>query len=249
MPRGGGEHGVAAVLDSASNSLLRRRALLSRFSTGHVVMVLAGLLGALLTLGVLHSANGTSPMLAAAHDIPPGTVIDRDVLRVAHVHADAATLATLFASRDLDSLRGHVAVEEIPAGALVTHAAVRSASVGVAPRAMSFPIPRSRAVGGALDAGDRVDVLAVQRTSGRSGYVASDVQVLAFSSHDDGPLQSSDDASVTLAVDSAAAARIASALETGTITLVRATGAAPLRLASPFDPVDGQTVGVRQGER
>jgi len=211
-------------------------------------MVLAGLLGALLTLGVLHSANRTTPMLAASRDIPPGTVIDADALRVAHVHADAATLATLFASADLDALRGHVAVEEIPTGALVTRAAVRSASVGEAPRAMSFPIPRSRAVGGALDTGDRVDVLAVQRTSGRSGYVAADVPVLAFSSHDDGPLQGSDDASVTLAVDSAAAARIASALETGTITLVRATGADPLRLASPFDPAGGPTVGLRQDQ-
>jgi Flp pilus assembly protein CpaB len=234
-------------LESRSrNGILRRRALLSRFSTGHIVMVLAGLIGALLTLGVLHSADHTRPMLAASRDIPPGTVIDADVLRVAHIQADGATLATLFAAADGDALRGQVAVEDIPAGALVTRAAVRNASVGRAPRAMSFPIPRSRAVGGAIDAGDRVDVLAVQRTSGRSGYVATDLQVLAFSSHDTGPLQGSDDASITLAVDSAAAARIASALETGTITLVRATGSAPLRQAMPFDPVSGETVGSRR---
>jgi Flp pilus assembly protein CpaB len=102
---------------------------------------------------------------------------------------------------------------------------------------MSFPIPRSRAVGGAIDVGDRVDVLAVQHTTGRSGYVATNVPVLAFSSREAGPLQGSDDASIMIAVDSAAAARIASALETGTITLVRATGASSLREAAPFDPV------------
>ena len=71
---------------------------------------------------------------------------------------------------------------------------------------MSFPIPRSRAVGGALVAGDRVDVLGVRRNSGVSGYVATDVPVLAFSSAGSGPLQGSDDASVTIAIDSAAAA-------------------------------------------
>jgi Flp pilus assembly protein CpaB len=109
---------------------------------------------------------------------------------------------------------------------------------------MSFPVPRSRAVGGALDAGDRVDVLAVQRTTGRSGYVATNVQVLAFSSRDAGPLLGSDDASITVAVDSAAAARIASALETGTITLVRSTGASPLHEAAPFDPVGGEPTGA-----
>ena len=74
--------------------VLRRRAWASRVSTGHVVMVLAGLLGALLTLTVLHAADDTTPILAAAHDIAPGTVIDDDALRVARVHADATTLAT-----------------------------------------------------------------------------------------------------------------------------------------------------------
>ena len=209
-------------------------------------MLLAGLLGALLTLSVLHASNDTTPMLAAAHDIAPGTVVDSSVLRTAHIHADAATLATLFSSRDLDAVRGHVAIEAIPAGALVTRGAIRAAARGEAPRAMSFPIPRSRAVGGALDVGDRVDVLAVHRTTGRSGYVATSVQVLALSSRDAGPLQGSDDASVTVAVDSAAAARIASALETGTITLVRATGAPPLREAAPFDPVADEPASVSQ---
>jgi hypothetical protein len=93
---------------------------------------------------------------------------------------------------------------------------------------MSFPIARTRAVNGAIDTGDRVDVLAVQRNSGRSSYVATAVEVLDFRSEEAGPLQESDDASVTIAVDADAAARIASALETGTVTLVRATGAAPL---------------------
>jgi Flp pilus assembly protein CpaB len=235
-------HGEGCGLEFVGSAgVLRRRALASRVSTGHVVMLLAGLLGALLTLTLLHASNDTTPMLAAARDIAPGTVIEASVLRTAHIHADAATLATLFGAHDLDAVRGHVAIEAIPAGALVTRGAVRAAGAGEAPRAMSFPIPRSRAVGGALDVGDRVDVLAVQRTSGRSGYVATNVQVLAFSSGEAGPLQGSDDASVTVAVDSAAAARIASALETGSVTLVRATGAPPLREPTPFDPVAGES--------
>jgi Flp pilus assembly protein CpaB len=197
-------------------------------STGHVVMVLAGLLGALLTLTVLRAADDTTPILAAAHDIAPGTIIDARALRVARVHADATTLATLIESDQLDVVSGQIAVEDIPAGTLLTRVAIRSAVQGGAPRAMSFPIARTRAVNGAIDTGDRVDVLAVQRNSGRSSYVATDVQVLDFRSQETGPLQESDDASVTIAVDADAAARIASALETGTVTLVRATGAAPL---------------------
>jgi Flp pilus assembly protein CpaB len=205
-------------------------------STGHVVMILAGALGVLLTLSVLRAADNTRPMLAAARDIPAGTVIDAHALRTTSVHVDASVQSTLFDGATLDSLRGQVAVEHIATGALLTRNAVRDATERDAPRAMSFPIPRSRAVGGALVVGDRVDVLSVHRTTGRSGYVATDVQVVAFSTRGSGPLQGSDDASVTVAIDAESAARIASALEVGTITLVRATGATPLRQDTPFDP-------------
>ena len=211
----------------------RRRAIASRLSTGHVVMVLAGVLGALFTLNVLRAADHTRPMLAAARDIAPGTVIGSRALRVVRVHVDDQVLATLFAASELDSLRGHVAVAHVSAGALLSRNSIRAAASGDAPRAMSFPIPRSRAVGGALVVGDRVDVLGVRRTTGQSAYVATDVQVLAFSTRASGPLQGSDDASVTIAIDADSAGLIASALETGSITLIRATGAAPIGRATP----------------
>ena len=208
--------------------LPRRRALAGRLSTGHVVMVLAGVLGVLFTLNVLRAADHTRPILAAARDIAPGTVISSRSVRVVRVHVDDQVLATLFDASELDALRGRVAVSHMSAGALVSRDEVRAAASGDAPRAMSFPIPRSRAVGGALVIGDRVDVLSVRRTTGQSAYVATDVQVLAFSARASGPLQGSDDASVTIAIDADSAGRIASALETGSITLVRATGAAPI---------------------
>ena len=43
---------------------------------------------------------------------------------------------------------------------------------------MSFPFPQARALGGALDAGDRVDVLAVRQDGSDAGYVMTDVEVL-----------------------------------------------------------------------
>ncbi len=205
---------------------VRRRALASRVSTGHVVMVVAGLLGALLTLSALRAANDSHPVLVAAHDIVPGTVVDGRSFRASSIHADAGVLATLFDASAIGEVRGQIAVARIPAGSLLTHDAIRAVAAGEAPRAMSFPIPVTRAVGGALVAGDRVDVLAVQHNSGRSKYVAKDATVLAFSNHGGGALQGSDDASITLAVDPEVAAQIASALETGSVTLIRATGAA-----------------------
>src|SRR6478736_141249 len=59
-------HGEGCGLEFVGSAgVLRRRALASRVSTGHVVMLLAGLLGALLTLTLLHASNDTTPMLAA----------------------------------------------------------------------------------------------------------------------------------------------------------------------------------------
>ena len=203
----------------------RRRALTSRVSTGHLVMIVAGLLGALLTLSALRAADHSRPVLVAAHDIVPGTVISARWLRISRIHADDGVLASLYGADSLADLRGRVAIARIPAGSLLTRDDVGTVGAGEAPRAMSFPIPISRAVGGALTSNDRVDVLSVQHNTGRSKYVATDVQVLAFSSHGGSPLQDSQDASVTLAIDSAEGARIASALETGSVTLVRSTGA------------------------
>jgi Flp pilus assembly protein CpaB len=205
---------------------VRRRALTSRVSTGHVVMVVAGLLGALLTLSALRAANDSHPVLVAAHDIVPGTVIDGRSFRASDIHADSGVLATLFDASSVDDLRGQIAVARIPSGSLLTHDDIRAVAAGEAPRAMSFPIPVTRAVGGALVAGDRVDVLSVQHNTGRAKFVATGATVLAFSNHGGGALQGSDDASITLGVEPEVAARIASALETGSVTLVRATGAA-----------------------
>lgn len=215
-----------AAAQGTIGSGVHRRALTSRVSTGHVVMVIAGLLGALLTLSALRAANDTRPVLVAAHEIVPGTVIDGRSFRASNIHADARVLATLFDANAADDLRGQIAVARIPSGSLATHDDIRAVAAGEAPRAMSFPIPVARAVGGALVAGDHVDVLSVQHNTGRSKYVATDATVLAFSNHGGGALQGSDDASITLAVEPEVAARIASALETGSVTLVRATGAA-----------------------
>jgi Flp pilus assembly protein CpaB len=189
-------------------------------------MVVAGLLGAFLTLSALRAADDARPVLVAARDIVPGTVMDARSFRTSSIHADAGVLATLFDASEIGDLRGLVAVARVPAGSLLTRDDVRAVAAGEAPRAMSFPIPIARAVGGALVAGDRVDVLSVQHNTGRSRYVATGVTVLAFSSHRASALQGADDAVLTLAVSPDAAARIASALETGSVTLVRATGAA-----------------------
>jgi Flp pilus assembly protein CpaB len=190
-------------------------------------MIVAGLLGVVLTLSVLRSADDARAVLVAADDLVPGTVIEAGSVRTARIDADDAVLSSLYAPDDLDALEGRVATASIAKGSLVTRDAVQSLDAGAAVRSMSFPIPRAHALGGAVDTGDRVDILAVGPDGADAGYVMTDVEVLAVDGGRGGPLGTTDDVTMTIAVESEGAVRLAAALERGTVTLVRSTGAAP----------------------
>src|SRR5262249_43997316 len=153
-------------------------------------------------LTILRSAGDTRPVLVAAHDLAPGTVLDDASFRVARVHADPAILGTLYSSDQLGALRGHVVTNVLHEGELVARAAVAEHDGKSSARTMSFPIARSRAVAGKLEAGDRVDVLAVDHDSGHAGYVVTDTEVVSAESRSSGALSgASDDITVTLVVD------------------------------------------------
>jgi Flp pilus assembly protein CpaB len=196
-------------------------------------MVLAGALGVLLTLTVLRSAGSTTPVLVAAHDLAPGTVLDEASFRTTRVHADASLLGTMYTADQVTALRGHVVTSLVHEGELVAHTAVAHRDGRLSARTMSFPIPRSRAVAGKLATGDRVDVLAVDHDSGRTDYVLTDAEVVSSESRSSGALSgASDDLTVTLVVDPATAPALAAAVDGGTVMLVRSTGAPPMSAAS-----------------
>jgi Flp pilus assembly protein CpaB len=208
-----------------------RRALHSRFSIGHVVMLVAGLLGALGTLAALQRADHRVEVLVARHDLVAGTVVDANALRTVKIGADGDALRGLVRATDVSRLVGKVVTEDVAAGRLVAPTDVRAASAGATPRSMSFPIDRARALDGQLVAGDRVDLVAVDARNERAAYVATNVEVLRVgggSGH--GPLTGSDAVTVTIAVDAPSALDVATAVQAKELTLVRSTGAAP------FDP-------------
>ena len=214
-----------------------RREIRSRLSTGHVVMVLAGALGVLLTLSVLHSADDTRAVLVAARDLAPGSVINEASVHVARVHVDASVLATLFGAEQLGALRGRVVTASVHDGELVPRGSVAAVDARAATRVMSFPIPRARAVDGKLISGDRVDVLAVDHDSGRAVYVVTDAEVVALAGRSGGALSgASDDVTITLVVDPVTAPALASAIDAGTVMLIRSTGAPAVRGQAVFSP-------------
>lgn len=228
---------VAPAIEVASRP---RRSLVSRLSAGHLVMALAGLLGALLTLAALRSADDTIAVAVARHDLEPGTVVGADSFRLVDVKVGASTAATLLPADRIGAVAGQVLVRPLHEGELVTRSLLQPASSGAAGRSMSFAVSRDRAVGGDLSAGDRIDVVAAD--DGTARYVLTAAEVLDVDTGGSGPLRGgTDDVTVTVAVDERTAIDLAAALDGGTVTLVRSTGAAVAAASSvPADPEAGR---------
>jgi Flp pilus assembly protein CpaB len=202
-------------------------------------MIVAGLLGVVLTLSILREPDEGQRVLVAADDLEPGTVIDPNAVRAEQIDASASVLASAYTDDAIDALEGQVVTVPISKGALVARDAVRPRAAGAAARSMSFPLPKARALGGALEAGDRVDVLAVRDGGSEASYVMTDAEVVDVDGAGGGPLGTPDELIITLAVGADDALLLAGALEAGPVTLVRSTGSAPVEAAVGSDATNG----------
>lgn len=201
-----------------------RRRLASRFSAGHVVMIVAALVAALLNYSALRARDDSVRIAVAARDIPAGVPVGLDALRFVDARVDAEVLAALLGPEQAAGVDGWVAATTLAAGEPVRASDLRAPSAPEAQRAMSVPIDPEHAVGGALRRGDRVDVITVR--DGAASYLVTDAEVLAVpDSGSRGGLGTLSRFSVTLAVDEEIALRLAEALRAGALEVVRSTGA------------------------
>jgi len=192
-------------------------------------MVVAGLLGLLLSLSVLRKADNTVAVVVVARDLAPGTRLLPDMVRTTRIHSDERLLANLVPAEAFDSLKGSVVLASLRTGDLLARSGLGPASTRRAARAVSFPVDAAFAVGGQLSAGDHVDVLASANDGSGSGYVLVGVDVVSVHATGTGPLRGSDGRlSLTVAVDAAGAQRLAAALHVADLLVVRSTGAAPV---------------------
>jgi Flp pilus assembly protein CpaB len=224
-----------AVVGFTPRSRQRWRA---RVSQAHVVVALAGVLGALLTLSAVHAANRSVRVLALRHDVTAGQRVRAGDLTVTGVHVDGDVLSSLVGARDQRVAVGQIAVTDLHAGELLRVADLRRAAATGDARAMSFAIDASSALDGTLQPGDRIDVIAVGRDGVGAGFVLVDAPVLAADNgHDSGPLRDTRSrVTLTVAVDADDALRLASALSAGDVTVLRSTGARAASDAARYEP-------------
>ncbi len=216
---------AAPAAHSGPPPVPRRPASRSRLSFGHVVTLLAGLLATVLVFSVLRERDSTYRAAAAAAEIRAGTTVETTALRMVEVRVPEDVRGRLVDQAALRRFRGWIATRTLQPGELLSRGDLRPPAAPSALRAMSIPVEASHAVGGALAAGDRLDVIQVDE-GGQARYVVTGAEVLAVNRPDSGVIGAgASSSSLTVAVDATQALRLAAAIRGQRFEIVRSTGA------------------------
>jgi Flp pilus assembly protein CpaB len=212
-------------------------------SAGHLLMVVAGLAGAVLSVAVLRDRPEGVRIAVADGEIRAGDVVAERDFRTELVEAPTGVLRTLVATRDVRDVRGFVATSTIRDGEPVLRGVLRHRAAPRGLRAMSIPIDASRAVGGRLAAGDRIDVLfaGVREAS----IIIGDARVIAVDEKGRGGIgETSSPFTVTIAVDARESQLLAAAIADGDLSIARTTGSSSSAGTAPLslDRSDGERV-------
>jgi Flp pilus assembly protein CpaB len=203
----------------------RRPASRSRLSFGHVVTLLTGLLATVLVFSVLRERDASFRAATAGAEIRAGTTVEATALRMVDVRVPDGVRGRLIDPASLGRFRGWIATRTLQPGELLSRGDLRPPAAPSALRAMSIPVEAAHAVGGALAAGDRLDVIQVDE-SGQARYVVSGAEVLAVNRPDSGVIgAAASSSSLTVAVDPRQALRLAAAIRSQRFEIVRSTGA------------------------
>ena len=223
--------GPGASSDPTSRRRGRR---VSRLSLGHLVPVLLAVLAGVFVLGALAQRSAMISVAVARIDIGPGAPVNASDVTWVKTRADSGLARDgLVTSAGLGGAK--VAAVRIGAGQVITASELTPASAGAGAGSMSIQVSLSRADGGDLVSGDRVDVISM--ANGGAVYVATNLVVLGVAAQAGGVLGSEAGGSyfVTVAVDRptalaiAAAEGAASGGSAGGIEIVRSTGEGPAR--------------------
>jgi Flp pilus assembly protein CpaB len=204
-------------------------------------MVAAGLLGMVLALAALRDDPGGVEVAVAAHEIRSGEAVRSSDFRTERVQATERVLDSFVRARELHHVRGRIAVSTITAGDPVFRRELRPRAARSGLRAMSIPIDPSRAVGGRLEAGDRVDILFTGERE--VSIIVRDASVLAVDAKGRGGIgETTSPFTVTIAVDARQSQLLAAAIADGDISIARTTGARSSEGTRP-QPLDRAVAG------
>lgn len=193
-------------------------------------VLVGAILMALAAAGTFATANGafgdsSRPVVVASRDLAPGTRLEPGDLSVRQMTLDSSTQRQVASSPS--QLTGLTLLGPVDGNEVIQAGNVIEITGAKGAPQISFALPAARAVGGSLRSGEVVDVLTSDNDSGdgTARVAVAGADVVTITGADSG-MGASDETVVTLAVsDTAKAAAIASAVDSGSVTLVRTTSA------------------------
>ena len=210
------------VREAGSPTPARRR-LRRRPSATHVLIAVVVILAFILNLLVLRDRGSTTLVAVARQPLTSGSVLGPESVRFVPVDSDFESLDHLLTQDALASYEGWVLDRAIDEGALLEASSLVQPADNSGLRSMSLPIDREHAAGGTLVSGDRVDVISV--IDGVPRFVATDLEVTAVADAASGAIGTVSAYHVVLSVSAEQALALAAALDSGSLEVVRSTGA------------------------
>ena len=213
----------STVSREAGTSQPARRPIKRRLSASHLLIGLVVVLAFVLNFLALQDRSATTLVAVADRPITAGSAFSIDSVRLVPVPEGFEGIESLVQQARLSEFEGWVVERSIPEGGLLDQSALVEPGAPSGLRSMSLPIAVAHAAGGTIVAGDRVDVISV--LDGSATYVASDIEVIGSSALDGGSFGSIGDYHIVVAVDAGQALDLAGALESGSLEIIRSTGA------------------------
>lgn len=188
---------------------------------------------------LLADARTTVGFWSAARDLPRGTEFTSSDLVLTHVQLPDHVAERYVPSSDL--LEGAVTERAVSSGELIPREWVASDARGTPGREMTLPVPPEHAVGGSLQVGDIVDVYATfspESADARTTLVARGIEVQAVVEAGGLVLDEQAKVGITVAVSPEEATRLAFAIRTADIDVVRVVGEERRTPARPIEQRD-----------
>jgi len=216
----------SAITREAGTSPSTRRRPGRRLSGSHLFIGLVAVLAFAFNYLALQDREATILVAVASRALPAGSPLQADDVRFVPVPSDFEGMGSLLTQSELVTREGWFLDRPVGTDGVIDEGMLSEPGAPSGLRAMSIPVAVEHAAGGGIGVGDRVDVIST--AGGAAAYVVTDVSVLSVADRDAAALGAIGAYHVVVAVDADQALLLAEAITSGSLEVVRSTGAPPV---------------------
>lgn len=210
-------------LREAGTSLEAKHKAVRRPSMSHILIAVAAILAFVFNFLALQDRSETTLVAVASSDLRVGQQVSASDITFSPLATDFAGVDSLVDEARWDQVEGWVLTRAITTGSVIDVASLNAPGVAGNLRSMSIPVAVEHAAGGLLTGGDIVDIASVG--DGNPMWVARGLTVVSVASADSQGIGGFGPYHIVVSVTADQALSLAAAIDSGSIEVVRATGA------------------------